>query len=71
LTAGAGQAESRCTSETSTVSRRGVGGRAHLHQHVDADDRHGAVLATLPVVIIYIPVQKYVIGRLTSGAVKG
>ena len=31
----------------------------------------GAVLATLPVVIIYIPVQKYVIGGLTSGAVKG
>ena len=35
-------------------------------------DRHsGAVLATLPVVLIYIPVQKYVISGLTSGAVKG
>jgi arabinogalactan oligomer/maltooligosaccharide transport system permease protein len=31
----------------------------------------GAVLATLPVLLLYIPVQKYVISGLTSGAVKG
>jgi arabinogalactan oligomer/maltooligosaccharide transport system permease protein len=31
----------------------------------------GAVLASLPVVLLYIPVQKYVISGLTSGAVKG
>ena len=31
----------------------------------------GAVLATLPVVLLYIPVQKYVVSGLTSGAVKG
>ena len=30
----------------------------------------GAVLATLPVLLLYIPVQKYVISGLTSGAVK-
>jgi arabinogalactan oligomer/maltooligosaccharide transport system permease protein len=31
----------------------------------------GAVLATIPVLLLYIPVQKYVISGLTSGAVKG
>ncbi len=31
----------------------------------------GAVLATLPVLLLYVPVQKYVISGLTSGAVKG
>lgn len=31
----------------------------------------GAVLATIPVLLVYIPVQKYVISGLTSGAVKG
>ena len=30
----------------------------------------GAVLATLPVLLLYIPVQRYVISGLTSGAVK-
>jgi ABC-type maltose transport system permease subunit len=29
------------------------------------------VLATLPVLLLYIPVQKYVVIGLTSGAVKG
>jgi arabinogalactan oligomer/maltooligosaccharide transport system permease protein len=31
----------------------------------------GAVLATIPVLLVYVPVQKYVISGLTSGAVKG
>jgi arabinogalactan oligomer / maltooligosaccharide transport system permease protein len=31
----------------------------------------GAVLATIPVLPVYIPVQRYVISGLTSGAVKG
>ncbi len=31
----------------------------------------GAVLATIPVLLVYIPVQRYVISGLTSGAVKG
>lgn len=31
----------------------------------------GAVLASLPVLLLYIPVQKYVISGLTSGSVKG
>ena len=30
----------------------------------------GAVLASLPVLLLYIPVQKYVISGLTSGSVK-
>ena len=30
----------------------------------------GAVLATLPVLLLYIPVQKYVISGLTAGSVK-
>jgi ABC-type glycerol-3-phosphate transport system permease component len=30
-----------------------------------------AVLATIPVLLVHIPVQKYVISGLTSGAVKG
>jgi ABC-type maltose transport system permease subunit len=31
----------------------------------------GAVLAALPIILLYIPLQKYVIGGLTSGSVKG
>lgn len=31
----------------------------------------GAVLAAVPIVLIYIPMQKYVIGGLTAGSVKG
>jgi arabinogalactan oligomer/maltooligosaccharide transport system permease protein len=30
----------------------------------------GAVLASLPVLLLYIPVQKYVISGLTAGSVK-
>lgn len=31
----------------------------------------GAVLAALPIILLYIPLQKYVISGLTSGSVKG
>lgn len=31
----------------------------------------GAVMAALPIVLIYLPLQKYVIGGLTAGSVKG
>jgi|WetSurMetagenome_2_1015567.scaffolds.fasta_scaffold259699_1 arabinogalactan oligomer / maltooligosaccharide transport system permease protein len=31
----------------------------------------GAVVAALPIILLYIPLQKYVISGLTSGAVKG
>lgn len=31
----------------------------------------GAVLAAIPIILLYIPLQKYIIGGLTAGAVKG
>ena len=31
----------------------------------------GAVVAALPIILMYIPLQKYVIGGMTTGAVKG
>jgi arabinogalactan oligomer/maltooligosaccharide transport system permease protein len=31
----------------------------------------GAVLAAIPIVMMYIPLQKYVISGLTAGSVKG
>ncbi|MBE2267469.1 MAG: ABC transporter permease subunit, partial [Anaerolinea sp.] len=31
----------------------------------------GAVLAAIPIILIYIPLQKYVIDGLTAGSVKG
>ncbi len=31
----------------------------------------GAVLAAIPIILLYIPLQKYVIDGLTAGSVKG
>ena len=31
----------------------------------------GAVLASLPVLILFLSLQRYIVGGLTSGAVKG
>jgi arabinogalactan oligomer/maltooligosaccharide transport system permease protein len=31
----------------------------------------GAVLAAIPIILIYIPLQRYVIDGLTAGSIKG
>ncbi len=31
----------------------------------------GAILATIPIVILYLLLQEYIVGGLTSGSVKG
>jgi arabinogalactan oligomer/maltooligosaccharide transport system permease protein len=31
----------------------------------------GAIVAALPIILIYIPLQRYIIGGITAGAVRG